>query len=181
MYLIKHNVCHSYLYDLLKDGYIRPSSQTNKTYLCGGEASDYIYLSLYSKKVIHPEFGYPIYLSSKILDDHKAYYMPYWTAISGPVKINKDCKLIEKKDLPKIEKHILNNIKKRFKKSGDSSELMHKIHSHQILIKKKIKLKKYIVCMPKIEKYFKKSSKTYVTKLTKLINNKYSKYIHNTC
>jgi hypothetical protein len=180
MYLIRHIVKDEHLHDLLKDGYIRPSAQTKKTFFCGEDTSNYIYLSLFSKKVKPVEFGYPIYLSSDILNDMDAYYIPDWRYVTGPLKELEHSKRLKKNDLPKIEKDILKNIK-QYTKRTKLNKIFAVLHSHQILIKKKINLKKYIVCIPKINKYLTNMSKMYITKTQNIINDKYLKYEYKKC
>jgi hypothetical protein len=151
-----YNVTSDKIMKILKDGYLYASSETKISGLYPGGLLDYVYFSLFgSVKDIHVMAGVNFILDIKILYDQPFRYAYSWTGND----MNKNIEANPKNDniddiLYELDKHIKTSIEQ------DPYE----IGNHEILIKEKVDLNKYLVaicCSKKISSNAKKYIKKY--------------------
>ena len=125
--------------NILEDGYLCPSSETNESGLYPGGTLRHIYFSLFGNiKDINTLAGITLILDPVILYKYPFRYALTWIGND----LNKSIKANPKYDnineiLQKINKHIQKNIK----------ENPNEIGTHEILLNKKINLHKYLVAI----------------------------------
>lgn len=102
----------SYIPDILKDGYLRPSIKTGVLGFTG-EPCKYIYFELLSKYMPRTSQGIQMYFSINILRDFQGYFTRNW--IFDPTEDESKCTIIDKdhvmKSLYKCEKISLDKLK----------------------------------------------------------------------
>jgi len=159
MHLI-HTTFEEYILDILKDGYLRSSYQTKNIKMYGQpEGSRYIYLRLNKKK----DYGTFI-LDENLLLENNFYLKTGWSGEAYTEKINmykgNDYNKNSLKKLIQKFNQIVNNY---FKKKSQNEFPIPPLMSNEILVKKKINLKKYLIqinlskCDKKIIDYVEKN------------------------
>lgn len=140
MHLI-HTTSEELIYMILKEGYLRSSKETGKIRMYGREeGSEYIYLRLGKKN----DYGNLI-LDENLLLENNFYLKTGWTGeayTDGLINKGKDYnKRTLKKKLQEFNKSVNNYLKKTSKNEYPIPIMM----SNEILIRKKINLKKYLI------------------------------------
>ncbi|AUL79777.3 hypothetical protein QJ857_gp0382 [Tupanvirus soda lake] len=124
---------------ILKDGFLLPSSESGKYGLFHGEKLDHVYFSLFGdEKITFGVGGVSFILSSSILFEKQFRYALAWVGNDLDKTILVDYRydnVIE--ELDKINQHIIS--------VGPNDP--RKFTSHEILIKHKVDLHKYMVAM----------------------------------
>lgn len=124
---------------ILKDEHLRASSETKQFGIYHGEYLDYVFFSLFGDE--KPAFGYGgvnFILDSKILLKRSFRYALKWVGndLEKSIKVNYRIDNVNKV-LDEINKHIINI---------DIND-PRKMTSHEIMIKKKISLHRYLVAI----------------------------------
>ncbi len=127
------------IFNILHDGYLYSSSHTKKHGLFRGEYLDYVYFSLFGDH--KPSFGFggvSFIFDSKILHDRSFRYSHSWIGND----LNKSVKVSYKYD--DVDK-ILDQLNKYINQIDANNPLI--MASHEILLKKKVNLHKYLVAI----------------------------------
>jgi hypothetical protein len=142
-YYLVHGVLDPYpekILKILEDGYLYASSYTKKYGLFHGEPLDYVYFSLLGDENV--SFGYAgvsFILDSTVLLKKTFRYALQWVGND----IDKSIKVDHKHD---DVNQILNTINQHIT-SIDKAKIGKKLTSHEIMIKKRVNLHKYLVAI----------------------------------
>lgn len=122
------------IYNILKDGYLRPSTKT-KNYALFGALSPHIFLTLNDKNDKTPH----MYLDIKLLCENVFYLNYGWHGDPEGARI--DGRKISLNEIKNIISAYRKKVKEIIKKAGDATMFM---MSHEILLKRDIDLVKYL-------------------------------------
>ncbi|XWV26677.1 hypothetical protein QJ857_gp0383 [Tupanvirus soda lake] len=124
---------------ILRDGYLRPSKETKESGIFPAGSLDHIYFSLFgSVKDIYALAGITFILDSKILYERPFRYALTWAGnvLEKSIPVNPEYDDVSEV-LNKIDKHIINMVQNEPDEIG----------THEILLKDKINLHKYMVAI----------------------------------